>query len=141
MLIVGWGLFCWGWYDVLGQHWETQYLTWLVTGSLVVLPSITIAWVLHNVGIHRRKGPRTNLRDVDETYRQDWNGREIAADLGALARANIVVIDIEGDRKVYRPAGVGEPVRWAVTQTPRHHVAATRAPDEDAAEAAGWRPA
>ncbi len=83
-LVAGWGLFFWGWHDVLGQHWDTTALIWLIAGSLVLLPAMTIAWVLHNVGIHRRKGPRTGLRKVDETYRHDWNGREISADFAAL---------------------------------------------------------
>lgn len=140
-LAVGWGLFFWGWHDVLGQQWETEYLAWLVTGSLVILPTITVAWVLHNVGIHRRKGPRTAVRKVDETYRHDWNGREIAADFGALARASVVVIDVEGERKVYRAGGALPAVQWTVTQAPRLRATANAAPKDDAAELAGGRAA
>lgn len=136
-LVVGWGLFFWAWYDVLGQPWNTEYLTWLIAGSLVILPSLTIAWVLHNVGIHHRKGPRKGARGVDETYRHDWNGRKISADLPALASAGIVVIDIEGDRKVYRAAGAVPAVPWAVTQTPLHRPAAKTVPDESVTAAAG----
>ena len=138
-LLVGWGLFFWGWYDVLGQHWDTTALIWLIVGSLVLLPAMTFAWVLHNVGIHRRKGPRTGLRKVDETYRHDWNGREIAADFAALARANVVVIDVEGKRKVYRAGGVLPVVQWTVTQTPHHRAAAGAGPDEGATAVAGGR--
>lgn len=136
-LVVGWGLFFWGWHDVLGQQWNTTALVWLIVGSLVLLPAMTIAWVLHNVGIHRRKGPRTGVRKVDETYRHDWNGREIAADFTALARANVVVIDVEGKRKVYR-AGNGLPmVHWTVTQTPHHHAGASAVPNEGSPAVAG----
>ena len=140
-LVAGWGLFFWGWYDVLGQHWETEYLTWLVTGSLVILPTLTIAWVLHNVGIHRRKGPRTGSRKIDEAYRFDWNGREISADFTALARANVVVIDVEGKRKVYRAGRVLPMVQWAVTQTPLHRAAANHAPNDGATEVDSGRAA
>ena len=140
-LAVGWGLFFWAWHDVLGQHWETEFLTWLVTGSLVILPMLTTAWVLHNVGIHRRKGPRTGLRNVDETYRSDWNGREVSADFAALARANVVVIDVEGKRKVYRAGGVVPTVPWTVTQTRHLHAAASAASNEGATQAAGGRAA
>jgi len=139
LLVVGWGLFIWGWHDVLGQHWDTTALIWLIVGSLVLLPAMTIAWVLHNVGIHRRKGPRTGLRKVDETYRHDWNGREIAADFAALAHANVVVIDVEGKRKVYRAGGVLPKVQWAVTQAPQHRAAAGAGPDEGATAVAGGR--
>jgi hypothetical protein len=140
-LAVGWGLFFWAWHDVLDQHWETEFLTWLVTGSLVVLPLLTTAWVLHNVGIHRRKGPRTGVRKVDETYRHDWNGREVAADFAALARASVVVIDVDGKRKVYRAAGAVPTVAWSVTLTPLHGAAASAASNEGAAEVTGGRAA
>jgi len=140
-LVVGWGLFFWGWHDVLGQHWDTTALVWLIVGSLVLLPVMTFAWVLHNVGIHRRKGPRTGLRKVDETYRHDWNGREIAADFAALARANVVVIDVEGKRKVYRAGRVLPMVQWAVTQTPLHRAAANHAPNDGATEVDSGRAA
>jgi hypothetical protein len=136
-LAVGWGLFMWGWRDVLGQRWDTTALVWLLVGSLLLLPALTFAWVLHNVGIHRRKGPRSGTRAVDETYRHDWSGREICADFPALARAPVVVIDVEGKRKVYRAGGLVPAVRWTVTQTPRHHATASTAPNEGAAEVAG----
>lgn len=138
---VGWGLFFWAWHDVLGQRWETEFLTWLVTGSLVILPVLTTAWVLHNVGIHRRKGPRKGARKTDETYRHDWNGREVSADFAALARANVVVIDVEGKRKVYRAGGAVPTVAWTVTQTPRHGAAARAASNEGTAEVTGGRAA
>lgn len=140
-LVVGWALFFWGWYDVLGQLWDTTALVWLIVGSLVLLPLMTVAWVLHNVGIHRRKGPRTGVRKVDETYQHDWNGREIAADFAALARASVIVIDVEGKRKVYRAGGVLPTVQWTVTQTPHHRATANAAPNEGATEVAGGRAA
>ncbi|HWS75014.1 MAG TPA: hypothetical protein VN324_07725, partial [Quisquiliibacterium sp.] len=58
-VLAGWGLFVWGWHEVLGRPWESRALWWLIAGSLVVLPTFTVAWILHNVGINRRKGART----------------------------------------------------------------------------------
>jgi hypothetical protein len=138
-LAVGWALFAWGWVDVLAQTWEIELLAWLIAGSVVTLPTITLAWILHNVGIHRRKGPRTRLRPVDEVYLRDWNGRAICADLPALALAHIVVIEIEGERKVYRPAGApGAPVIVPHTA----HPPAANAPDgHGPAEQVDWRAA
>jgi hypothetical protein len=133
---LGWSLFVWGWYDVLGQPWDTTALRWLVLGSLVVLPAMTAAWIFHNVGIYRRKGPRTGVRPVDATYAHDWNGRPVAADFTALADASIVVIDIEGERKVYRSGGV-RAVPWAVKQASPAPAAPRPALDDDAAEATG----
>lgn len=136
-LAVGWGLFFWGWHDVLGQHWNTTALVWLIAASLVLLPVVTVGWVLHNVKIHRRKGPRTGVRKVDETYRHDWNGREIAADFAALARASVVVVDVEGKRKVYRAGSVLPTVHWTVTQTRHHHAAGNVAPTDGATAVVG----
>ena len=118
-VVAGWALFLWGWADVLSQSWDIELLSWLIAGSAIVLPAVTTTWVLHNVGIHRRKGPRTRLRPVDDSYRHDWNGRTICADLPALAHAHIVVIEIEGERKVYRAAGFpAGPVTLALTAHP-----------------------
>jgi len=136
-LAVGWGLFVWGWHDVLGQQWNTTALIWLIAGSLVLLPAMTIAWVLHNVGIHRRKGPRTGVRKVDESYRHDWNGREICADFAALTHSNVVVVDVEGKRKMYRAGGDLPETPWTVTQTPQLRAAGNAAPNAGAAAVAG----
>ncbi len=130
-LAVGWALFFWGWYDVSRQPWDTTALKWLVGGSLVVLPLFTVAWILHNVGIHKRKGPRTRLRDVDETYRHDWNGREISADLATVRSAPIVVIRVEGGRKIYTAAGK-YPIPTVITQVAH---AQPRRPDTRDSEA------
>ncbi len=138
-LALGWALFVWGWVDVLSQSWDIELLSWLIVGSVVALPTVTTAWVLHNVGIHRRKGPRTKLRPVDESYRHDWNGREIAADLPALAHAPIVVIDVHGDRKVYRAAG-SPSVRVTVARDPRARTV-DAAGDGSPAEDVVWRAA
>jgi hypothetical protein len=134
-LAVGWAMFFWGWYDVSGQPWDTTVLKWLLGGSLVILPLFTIAWILHNVGIHRRKGPRTRLREVDDSYLHDWNGREICADLTTVRSAPIVVIRIEGGRKVYTAAGKypASPVVTTIERT------AFRRPDTLDSEAAGVR--
>ena len=105
----GWVLFVWGWHEVLGRPWDMRPLWWLILGSLVLLPLLTGAWILHNVGIHRRKGPRTGVRRVDERYRADWNGREVHADWAELAHARLVVIEVEGERKRYRNAGSPRP--------------------------------
>lgn len=104
-VLAGWAIFFWGWHEVLGRPWDNRTLWWLIAGSLVVLPAFTIAWILHNRGIHRRKGPRLGVPHVNEAYAVDWNGRPVRADWVALGRAHLVVIDVEGDDKVYRVAG------------------------------------
>lgn len=107
VVLAGWGLFVWGWYEVLGRPWDSRALWWLIVGCLIVLPLVTIAWTLHNIGIHRRKGPRQGRPQIELSYAQDWNGREVVADWSALADARVVSIETNGNRKVYRIAGDG----------------------------------
>lgn len=130
VVLAGWGLFFWGWHEVLGRPWDSRPLWWLILGSLVLLPLLTAAWILHNVGIHRRKGPRTGVRAVDESYRADWNGRPVKAQWGELANARLVVIQIEGEHKVYRP--VGRPLPDASDAPAVPHTRRTRSRDDDA---------
>lgn len=117
-VLCGWALFIWGWHEVLGRPWDIRPLWWLILGSLVLLPLLTGAWILHNVGIHRRKGARTGLRPVDESYRADWNGREVDADWTGLASARLVVIEIDGARKRFRHAGSPLPAAAPMPQAP-----------------------
>lgn len=105
VIVAGWLLFGWGWYLVAGRPWDTASLVILVVGSLVVLPTLTLLWIAHNLGIHRRKGPRQTVRQADAAYLHDWNGREVQADWPALAGRRTIVISIEDGRKVYRAAG------------------------------------
>lgn len=135
-LAAGWALFAWGWHEVLGRPWDTDTLWWLIGGSLVVLPVLTIAWTLHNLGIHRRKGPRTGLRKVDDAYRRDWNGREIVADWPALSHAHLVVIEVDAERKRYRVAAA-DPVA-APAAGPRHRTPAGRTDGDHPTETADW---
>lgn len=107
VVVAGWALFVWGWLEVLGRPWDSEALSWLIVGSLVVLPTITIAWILHNLGIHRRKGARTGVPRIDESYPRDWNGREVVADWPALAHARLITVELDGERKVYRMAKEG----------------------------------
>ncbi len=103
-VLAGWAIFILGWYKVLGRPWETRSLWLLIIGSLLVLPTLTFVWILHNRSIYRRKGPRTGVAVADTAYTHDWNGREIEADWSGLAGAPLVVIDREGERKVFRAA-------------------------------------
>jgi hypothetical protein len=112
-ILAGWALFVGAWWLVLVQSFDTVALRQLLVGALIAAPTLSIAWVLHNVGIHRRKGPRRALAAVPLRYEVDFNGRRIEADWPALQRARTVVIE-RGDgvkRFVGRPAA--EPPRRA----------------------------
>lgn len=98
---LGWVLFFWSWWLVLGQPRDTQDLRNLIIGAAIIAPTLTLAWVLHNLGIHRRKGPRRASAVVPLVYASDFNGRRIQADWVALQQARSVVIECVQDEKRY----------------------------------------
>lgn len=100
-VFVGWGLFCWGWQRVLAGHPDFRELRLLMLGAAIVVPVVTVYWILHNQGIHRRKGPRRSVPAAELDYRTDFHGHEVEADFDALAQARCVDIVIEAGTKRY----------------------------------------
>ena len=68
-IAVGWVLFFWGWQRVLGRSADFGELRLLMLGAAVVVPVVTVSWILHNRGIHRRKGPRRSVPAATLDYR------------------------------------------------------------------------
>lgn len=104
ILVTGWLLFFGAWWRVLAtQRLSYPTLGWLVLGSLIVIPLITLMWLRHNIEIHERKGPRLQVRTSDERYEHDWQGLQISADWVALRAAHSIEIKIETelDQKQY----------------------------------------
>jgi hypothetical protein len=104
-LIAGWALFGWFWWHVIAtQSFDHRLLVWLIGGSLVLLPLVTVIWVLHNVAIFRAKGPRRQVRERELQYPQDWMGRRVEADWPALRAAQAINIRLDNGTKQYRPS-------------------------------------
>lgn len=101
-IVAGWVLFIWGWHRVLATTPDFADLRLLMLGAAIVVPVVTVSWILHNRGIHRRKGPRRSVVTARLEYGVDFNGREVVADFRALAQARHVQIVVEGGRKEYR---------------------------------------
>ncbi len=101
-IVAGWLLFFWGWHRVLSGTPDFSELRLLMIGAAIVVPVVTLSWILHNRGIHRRKGPRRSVPAATLAYGVDFNGREIVADFRSLARAQRVRIFIDGSRKLYQ---------------------------------------
>lgn len=108
-IAAGWILFFWGWHRVLAGRPDFDALRLLMLGAATVVPVVTISWILHNRGIHRRKGPRRNVPVATLQYQVDFNGREVVADFRALAEAQQVHIAIDGGRKRYVAAPATDP--------------------------------
>lgn len=138
VVAAGWTLFGWGWHKVAGQPWDTESLVILIAGSLILLPTLTALWIAHNLRIHRQKGPRKRSRPSGDAYRHDWNGREVDAYWPAMAAAQIVVIDIVDERKVFRAGGsrssptTGDRRRRSPHDAPRGQVLEHVRPSPDA---------
>ena len=75
----------------------------VLTGAVL---AVTTWWIRHNVGIHRRKGPRSRRATVAPRTDEDRLGRAVRWSLpgGALAAcsAEHLVIEVDGDLKTYR---------------------------------------
>lgn len=99
LIVFGWWLFFWSWQRVTADRPELGELRLLMLAAVLVVPILTLSWVAHNVGIHRRKGPRRAVRTVPLAYELDFNGRHIVADWPCLASARRIDILVEGDAK------------------------------------------
>ncbi|MBG6080539.1 hypothetical protein IWX58_002226 [Rubrivivax gelatinosus] len=121
VVLAGWVLFVWGWERVASGQPAVGELLWLIVGALVLVPALTLSWVLHNVGIYRRKGPRRSSALVALDYTHDFNGRRIDADWTALASARRVLIRNDGGHKRFEnadPAPAAPTVPAAAPATP-----------------------
>lgn len=100
LVAFGWLLFAYFWWVVSqqGPHSLTN-IVWLLAIALVVLPIITLYWVMHNRGIHARKGPRRQVQVVESAYAQDWAGRPVHARFDQLRQARLITIHSTADEK------------------------------------------
>ena len=80
LVALGWLLFAWSWHRVSVNGPEIAELRWLMLSAVLVVPVLTLSWVAHNVGIHRRKGPRRSVPAVTTHLERDFNGRRLEAD-------------------------------------------------------------
>lgn len=102
VVIGGWIGFVWMWLLVGRQPWDSGRLVWLILGTLIVVPLLTFAWVLHNRAIFRRKGERRGASASDFSYATDWHGRTVSADWAQLQRSRFVTVGVNGSVKSYR---------------------------------------
>jgi hypothetical protein len=70
--------------------------------------AITTWWIRHNVGIHRRKGPRHGRAEILPAVDQDRLGRRIRWAMPGGARTaraqRHLIVELDGDVKIYRRA-------------------------------------
>jgi hypothetical protein len=76
--------------------------------AAVSLP-VNFAWILYNVGIFHRKGPRTGRPATDFDYAAEWTGRPVQADWRAVRAASAVIVQRTGTHKTFLPSDGVEP--------------------------------
>ena len=81
--------------------YSVQYLA-IVAGAVL---AVTFWWIRHNLGIHRRKGPRSGRASLPPRTDEDRLGRPLRWQLeggaaGAVGVAHLVVA-LDGEAKVY----------------------------------------
>lgn len=98
---LAWLAFAACWWLVLRHDpkaWREEMV--LPLGALLAVTVVTLAWVRHNLGIYRRKGPRRGLPEADTPWRRDSLGRPL--DLPAAAfGARVVSLSIADGVKRY----------------------------------------
>jgi len=102
-LIAGWLLFFGFWWHVLTtQSISHREIVMLIAGSLILFPLLTLYWVLHNRAIYKAKGPRRQVRVVEEQYSRDWEGRSMVGEWSVLRNARTILVLIGSENKVFQ---------------------------------------
>ncbi len=109
--ILGWILFGWWWWLVLGRlnHEHVLFTLYFIGVTTVVSVALTGIWSFHNLMIFRRRGARTHVREVAFDFSSDRLGRAVTftGSRESLERAPVVDIQVEQGTKAYRAAALG----------------------------------
>lgn len=100
--LAGWALFIYWWNRVIPQIDSRDAAVALVFIGATVLATVlvTLLWIRYNIGIFRRKGPRTRLVRAAENRETDFLGRTIVRS-GPLKTASLVVVSVDGKAKKF----------------------------------------
>lgn len=110
LVALGWLIFSWSWWKVLfAQPVAAFNLSLLIVGAVVVVPAITLAWVVHNRGIYARKGARQANATLAPAYARDWTGSTVHADFEQLRTAPRIVIERSPAGKHFRGRAAENP--------------------------------
>jgi hypothetical protein len=101
----GWVGFGWAWYVVFYKRTPQQTLEGVIALAIFLLfvVVVTLAWMRHNIVLHRRKGPRSIIPLVTEDWSHDRIGRPVSADWAAVKEAELVIVEVTASGKTYTP--------------------------------------
>lgn len=104
-LILPWALVALMWWRVLRPGPAVLAGAGLfVTTCAVLTLGATMAWITHNLAIHRAKGRRRGLPSAELEYHHDWTGRPVVADWTAVRDASLVFVAGLHRHKTFVPA-------------------------------------
>lgn len=110
LVAFGWIIFGAFWWVVLPRDLEAfSSIARLIAVALLLLPAITLYWVMHNRDIYDRKGPRRHVQRVAAPYTHDWAGRTVRGDFETLRQAREITIIITADEKHFVAAPAAQP--------------------------------
>lgn len=99
----GWFIYFWLWWRVIFVHEQglSPLVALFLVSVIIVVPTITLIWILHNVRIFKRKGLRQGHTIAKDNYVSDWKGRRVMADWPGIKQASSIVISVNGSDKQY----------------------------------------
>lgn len=107
VLLIGWCIYFWFLYRVVKYSSKDLIdVGYFVLICFIVLPLTIYSWIIHNVNIFKRKGPRTNVRLANEVYEQDWLGTPVHLNIEDVRKASVVIIEITPQGKYFNSLDV-----------------------------------
>ncbi len=99
----GWFIYFWLWWRVIYVYGQglSPLVALFLFSTIIVVPTLTLIWILHNVRIFKRKGLRQGRAIVEDNYVSDWKGRRVTADWTDMQQASSIVISVSGGDKQY----------------------------------------
>ncbi|HQU15451.1 MAG: hypothetical protein B7Z66_07350 [Chromatiales bacterium 21-64-14] len=102
LVMLGWVIYFGFWWKVLRGPTDVGPLFVVIPFIIVMVPAITLYWILHNLRLYRARDARRGSSIVADHYERDWHGRRVVADWDEVHRAREVVIRSEEGIKRYR---------------------------------------
>ena len=105
VVTAGWLVFVWSWIRV-AQETSAGTVMWgvvMLVATTAIVVGVTVWWVVHNLGIYRRKGPRRSVPLAMPDYRTDFVGRDLDGDWMLLRRSSVVVVRMDDGGKRFVP--------------------------------------
>jgi hypothetical protein len=109
LLVLLWLNFVYFWFRVYRETWAADYKESIsfLSALMVGYAALVAIWIVHNVGIYKRKGSRKGLRVIAENHEEDALRNQIAFRTDPKATQSILIEVIEGQKIFTRRTAPG----------------------------------